>query len=90
MLISIFDSLGKKQRDNEAKTKEEILLNEIELAKKEWDYAQKRFNDVSDPEMVDYIVYYIIAAERRYMYLLNKYKVDIQETKKNLSDQQEL
>ncbi|OEF99646.1 hypothetical protein BHF71_08140 [Vulcanibacillus modesticaldus] len=50
------------------------LLEEIDNAKKEWEYALRRFNDVSDPEVVDYIIFYILAAERRYMYLLNKYK----------------
>lgn len=60
------------------------LLKDIEKAKKEWEYAQKRFNDVSEPDMVDYVIFYIIAAERRYMYLLNKYKTIQKEENRKL------
>ena len=75
MYLYIFDALNKRmEREREKPQNGDILLHEIRVAKNEWDYALKRFNDVSDPDMVDYIIYYIIAAERRYMYLLNKYK----------------
>lgn len=52
------------------------LLYEIEIAKNEWELALSRFNEVSDPDVVDYFIYYIIASERKYMYLLNKYKTN--------------
>ncbi len=52
----------------------ENLLKEIEAVKNEWYRALERFHHVSEPEAVDFIIYYILAAERRYMYLLNKYK----------------
>ncbi len=76
------------QLDINRKIQQKNLLSEdIKEAKKEWEYALKRFNDVSDPEVVDYIIYYIIAAERRYMYLLNKYKdTQINNKNKRVSD----
>lgn len=52
----------------------ENIFNEVAKAKKEWEQAQNRFNEVNDPEAIDYAIYYIIAAERRYMYLINKNK----------------
>jgi len=54
--------------------KEAEYLQEIELAKMEWNRALQQFHEVSEPEAVDFIIYYILAAEKRYMYLLNKYK----------------
>lgn len=50
------------------------LLKEIEKAKKEWELALARFEEASEAEAVDFNIYYILAAERRYMYLLKKYK----------------
>lgn len=69
--------LGKKiniNDSNEINNKKDNLQKEIEIAKNEWERALKLYNDVSEPEVVDYIIYYILATERRYMYLLNKFK----------------
>ena len=44
----------------------------VEQAKQEWQDAKKRFNEVSDPDLVDYAIYALEAAERRYIYLLKK------------------
>lgn len=54
--------------------KEAEYLQEIESAKMEWNRALQQFHEVSEPEAVDFIIYYILAAEKRYMYLLKKYK----------------
>lgn len=81
MLFCIFDEFSKKN-PIKSKINDANILKEIETAKNEWEYALKRFNDVSEPDVVDYIVYYIIAAERRYMYLLNRYKT-IKEEERN-------
>lgn len=87
MLIYIFEGKGRKENtEKDNKFSENNLLKEIEMAKSEWEYSLKRFNDVSDPDVVDYIVYYIIASERRYMYLLNKYR-NIYENKKIRKEQ---
>lgn len=83
MLFYIFDGLNKKIPINN-QINDTNILKEIDKAKNEWEYALKRFNDVSEPDVVDYIVYYIIAAERRYMYLLNRYK-NIKEEERNKS-----
>lgn len=44
----------------------------VTQAKQEWQDAKKRFNEVSDPDLVDYAIYALEAAERRYIYLLKK------------------
>lgn len=48
-------------------------LNEsVEQAKVEWMCARAYFDQVTDPELVDYAIYQVKAAERRYMYLLGQ------------------
>lgn len=48
------------------------LESTIEQARREWVNAKTFFDNVVDPELVDYAVYSIEAAERKYVYLLNK------------------
>lgn len=46
----------------------------IEQARQEWLSAKAYFDSVDDPDLVDYAVYSVEAAERKYMYLLKKAK----------------
>ncbi|MFO7819462.1 MAG: DUF2508 family protein [Halanaerobacter sp.] len=56
---------------NESKEfKEPKLEEKIEEAKLEWREAREYFDLVSDPELVDYAIYLLEAAERKYEYLL--------------------
>jgi len=48
----------------------------IESAKRQWIDAQIYFDNVSDPELVDYAIHMMEASETKYMYLLNKAKKD--------------
>ncbi len=50
----------------------ESYYRSVKQAWQEWQDARQRFNQVSDPGMVDYAVYSLQAAERRYIYLLQK------------------
>ena len=47
------------------------LLDEVTAARQEWDAAQSYFENVSDPELVDYAIFKQEAAKRKYIYLLN-------------------
>jgi len=44
----------------------------VEEARKEWIDAKSYFDNVVDPDLVDYAVYSVEAAERKYMYLLRR------------------
>lgn len=44
----------------------------VEEARREWLLAQRYFDSVSDPELVDHATYLLKATERRYVYLLRK------------------
>lgn len=48
----------------------------VNQARTEWQNARQLFNDVSDPELVDYAIYREEAARRRYMYLLKQAKLE--------------
>ncbi|HOB19220.1 MAG TPA: YaaL family protein [Candidatus Atribacteria bacterium] len=48
-----------------------LLLDNVKKAREEWYAAQNYFNNVSDPELVDYAIYKVEEARRKYMYLLN-------------------
>ncbi|HCS11507.1 MAG TPA: DUF2508 domain-containing protein [Clostridiales bacterium] len=52
---------------------DEMFIN-IENAKKEWEDAKNIFENVSQPDLVDYAIYKVEAAEQKYIYLLKQYK----------------
>lgn len=56
------------------KEEEPTLSEEIREAHGQWIDAKQYFNNVSDPELIDYATYRIEAAKARYMYLLNQLK----------------
>jgi len=42
----------------------------VAKARAEWHAARLYFENVTDPELVDHAIYAIVAAERKFMYLL--------------------
>ncbi len=48
------------------------LLYEVRLALQDMNDAQNYFNSISDPELVDYALYEVEAARRKYEYLLRQ------------------
>ncbi len=50
------------------------LYISLENARKEWEEAKNIFENVSEPDLVDYAIYNIEAAEKKYVYLLRKIK----------------
>lgn len=53
-------------------TENEILLSSIKQAQEEWYMAQQYFQNVTDPDLVDYAIYQIEATKLRYFYLLKQ------------------
>ncbi|HKM39474.1 MAG TPA: YaaL family protein [bacterium] len=49
---------------------ESNLAIEAERAQLEWEQARNYFEQVTDPDLIDYAIYNLKAAERRYSYLL--------------------
>lgn len=53
--------------------KDDLYIN-LENAKKEWEEAKNIFENVSEPDLVDYAIYNVEAAEKKYVYLLKLIK----------------
>lgn len=47
-------------------------IKEVEKAHSEWMAAQNYFENVADPDLVDYAIYELEAARRKYMYMLKQ------------------
>lgn len=52
-------------------TPEVQLVDEVDKAYQEWIDAQKYFQGVSEPALVDHAIFMEEAARRKYIYLLN-------------------
>lgn len=59
--------------NKESNDKNDLYIN-LENAKKEWEEAKNIFENVSEPDLVDYAIYNVEAAERKYVYLLRQIK----------------
>lgn len=66
--LILFLLLGNEQMDMEEWDDRRIL----ERARKDWQVALKIFEETSDPELVEYAVYNLKAAEKRYSFLLGR------------------
>ena len=52
--------------------REPDLFVSVEAAHRDWLMAQRYYESVSDPDLVDHAVYQIQAAEKKYAYLLRE------------------
>jgi Protein of unknown function (DUF2508) len=71
--------LKSKKRAANLKKKSELqeqleLLDEIETAKREWENAQRFFEYAVDGDSIDYAIFAIASAEKRYEMLIRKAK----------------
>ena len=46
----------------------------LDQARLEWQLARDRFDQISDPDLIDHAIYNLGAAEQRYVFLLKKAK----------------
>ena len=50
------------------------IMENLEVARREWQYAEAYFNSVQDPDLIDHAIFYMGATEKKYTYLLKKAK----------------
>lgn len=56
--------------------KDQMELMDILIeAKEEWLQAQNYFENVSEPDLVDYAIYRLEAAKKRYAYLIKQARI---------------
>ncbi|NLM03741.1 MAG: YaaL family protein [Clostridiales bacterium] len=54
--------------------KNQEFVEIIRKAREEWQDAERTFQNVSDPDLIDYAIYNMEATKARYTYLLKKAK----------------
>lgn len=69
-LKNIFEIFKQPKKEN---VNNDLYIN-IENAKREWEDAKNIFENVSQPDLVDFAIYKVEAAERKYVYLLRQIK----------------
>lgn len=65
----------------EEQTEQEKLYASIRDAEIEWKLAEGRFNEATDPDLIDFAAYDIMAAKSKYEYLIKNAKKQRQEQK---------
>ncbi len=65
----------KKHIDAPLNEEQAVLFREIEKAKAEWLRAQSQFDEAHGQDQVDYSIYLLEAAEKRYELLLRQAKI---------------
>lgn len=80
--LNIKNFLGnfKIQKTQKNDAMDDLYVN-LEKAKKEWEDAKNVFENVSEPDLVDFAIYNIEAAEQKYVYLLKQIKIEKQSEK---------
>lgn len=82
----LWNWLSKKINQSKVKLQEEDdLLLEIEQAKREWQQAHEQLDHAVGKEQIDYAIFALEAAEKRYEMLLKQVK-DLQRQGKTKSE----
>lgn len=75
MKIRILNLLDVRHNDSLYDQEYFDILRAVNQAHAEWINAQNYFNSVSEPELVDYAIYNMEAARKKYMYMLKQAKL---------------
>ncbi|HHU79473.1 MAG TPA: YaaL family protein [Clostridiales bacterium] len=81
--------LGANRMEEDHPQENQELVNSIHAARQEWHAALSYFENVSDPDLVDYAIYRVEAAKRKYMYLLKLAKKEGLEDKRVLDEKKQ-
>ena len=75
-LFAFFGDLTEEEEDLASDYDEQQFIESIIRARNDWMAAQNFFENVTDPDLIDYAIYDIEAAKRKYMYLLKQAKLN--------------
>lgn len=48
------------------------MIDILEAAWRDWQYAKNYFDSVTDPDLIDHAIFYMGATEKKYVYLLKQ------------------
>lgn len=57
------------------------IIEDIKLAKAKWLEKENLFQEITEPELVDFAIYELEASKIKYMYLLRKLKKNKSQSK---------
>ena len=63
-----------RKKNKALKIRNDILLNDIHLAKRALDIAYSKFENASDPDLIDCYIYELNSVQYRYKYLMKQAK----------------
>lgn len=69
-----FPWIAKRREVDPMLSDKQYLLKEIQSAHQDWQHAQQRLDYVLDTDQIDYAIYALEAAEKRYEMLLKSAK----------------
>lgn len=75
-LICLAAERKKKLEEEKAAKQREDFLRMLETARAEWKFSVQLLSDVTDADLIDYVVYLVKANEARYRYLLKMAKAE--------------
>jgi len=75
-LSNVFGGIQSRVNEfyDEERPVEDELVGIVKKAHDEWREAERLFQNVSDPDLVDHAIYRVEAARARYIYLVKKAK----------------
>lgn len=82
-------ALFEKPEIRRAKEHERRLRQEMEAARQEVELAERYFQTVTDPELVDHAIYVGEAAKRKYRYLFRQLRCSLGGTVESIQQVQE-
>ena len=66
---------GGRKRAEDAELSEELATAEdVQRALEDWKAAENFLNEARDPALIEYAIYDVEAARRKYTYMLSKYR----------------
>lgn len=69
-VAAAFVSMIGSQNQNKVTDEKQMYIDIIEKAREEMHIAEKYFETVSDPDLVDHAIFQLEAARKKYIYLL--------------------
>lgn len=76
-LNNLFDMVSNQlviEEESSPDTHTPDIIDSVERARKDWLTARVYFDNVTDPDLIDHAIYWIEAAEKKYVYLLKQAK----------------
>lgn len=70
-----FKNIIKSIKSQDLEQNKDNIYISVENARKEWQDARNIFENVTNPDLIDYAIYNVDAAEKKYTYLIKQVKM---------------